>query len=257
MQRQPRAVAAFVLGLAILCSSLASAATLPTATYLISFERNGTPACTFADFSLVCYGHSFLNVAMDTQYLNTTADNPVPLSRVLDLPVTCNPYSCCRAWSYDAGDPARTEWCEINGTTTDGAVVHGNFTQGDLFLNCSGREYETQYLRCFAEADAKTRCTAFSGSRQFRCNDARHEAILGCLAAFRESINQSVNLTGYSGSSKICVIRFNITSSDPFRAGLSGQVTDTQEPRTGAATHLNTGEGLWCSLLQIIGGKCE
>jgi hypothetical protein len=233
-----------------------SAATLPAASYLISFERNGTSACTFADFSMVCYGHSFLNVAMDSQYVNTTAENPVPLSRVLDLQVSCDPSSCCRAWSYDAGDPVRAEWCVLNGTTTGGEVVSATILQDDLSVNCSGREYETQYLRCVAEADAKNPCTGLPGSRQLRCNDARHEDTQDCLAAYDESINQSSDLKRYSGSSKVCEIRFNRTSSEILRTGIKGPVPDSVQLPAGATTRPSPVESFYCTILSIFGVKC-
>jgi len=257
MQRQPGiCVAAFFLGIAILCSCSVSAAILPTATYLISFEQNGTPACTYADFSLACYGHSFLNTAMDTQYLNTTTENPVPLSRVLDVQVSCNPFSCCRASSHDAGDPERIEWCELNGTTTEGEIVRTTIPPENVIVNCSGRKYETQYRRCLAEADAKTRCFSFSGSRQLRCFDAQHEEILKCLAAFDESIAQSPDLKNYSGISKVCEIRFNSTAFDPFRTGTEEPRPDTLPMQSGATTPRTIAESLWCGIQGFFGVRC-
>jgi hypothetical protein len=240
----------------LLFSSSASAVTLPTATYLISFKRNGTPSCAFADFSMVCYGHSFLNVAMDNQHVNTTAENPVPLSRVLDLQVSCNPLSCCRASSYDAGDSVRTEWCVLNGTTTGGEVVSDTIMQEDLSVNCSGREYETQYLRCSAEAGAKHPCTGLPGSSKFRCNDALHEDTLDCLAAYDESINQSSDLKRYSGISKVCEIRFNRTSAEILQNGRKGMVPDSVQSPTGATTARSPVESFSCSILQLFGGRC-
>lgn len=209
-------------------------------------------------FSLACYGHSFLNTAMDTRYLNTTMENPLPLSRVLDVQVACNPFSCCRASSYDAGDPERIEWCELNGTTTGGAIVRATVTPENVVVNCTGRKYETQYRRCNAKADAKTRCISFYGCRQLRCFDARYEETLKCLAAYDESIHQSPDLKNYSGISKVCEIRFNSAASDPLWTGMMEiRRPDISPVQRGAATSRSPGESLWCSLLRFFGGWCE
>jgi hypothetical protein len=256
MMRRRNRVIAIALLVIILLGCSASAVTMPTATYVILFEKNGTSSCTFADISMVCYGHSFLNVAMDNQYLNTTAENPVPLSRVLDLQISCDPLSCCRASSYDAGDPVRTEWCVLNGTTTGGEVISATIKQEDLSVNCSGREYETQYRRCTAEAGAKYPCAGLSGSRQLRCNDAMHEEARDCLTAYDESINQSPDLKRYSVSSKVCEIRFNRTSSEILRAGMKGSLPDVVQPPARATTPWRAVESFYCSILQLLGGRC-
>jgi hypothetical protein len=259
MNRQPGIVAAvFFLAMTILCSCTVSAVILPTATYLISFERNGTPACTFADFSLVCYGHSFLNTAMDTNYLNTTTENPVPLSRVIDVQVSCNPLSCCRASSHDAGDPVRAEWCELNGTTSDGDPVRATIRKEDLVVNCSGREYETQYNRCVAQAGAKYPCTGLQGSRLLRCNDARYGEMLDCLGLYyNKPGNQSADRKNYSGLSKYCEIRFNIPSSEIIGGRIKGPENVSARSPVKGITFPNAAESLRCSLIRLIGSRCD
>jgi hypothetical protein len=137
-------VVSVLIGIASISCSV-SAVRMPVDTFRIALEKNGTPFNVFADFSAVCYGHSFLNVAGDNHFLNVTPENPVPLNKVLDLQVQCNPTDRCTAQTYGKGDPERSEWCELNGSTTGGDPIQANITAENLKVNCSLSSYSEKW----------------------------------------------------------------------------------------------------------------
>jgi hypothetical protein len=251
MRRMYPVIAIALFAGIILIGCCASAVVMPTATFRISLERNGTPFNTFADFSAVCYGHSFLNVAGDNHFANVTPEYPEPLSRVLDLQVYCNPPDGCRAQSYDTGDPERSEWCELNGTTTGGDPIRANVTKENLKVNCSARESATDYRRCNAEAQAKNPCDDLVGSKKLHCTDSLREDVAACLVAVNGSENRSSN------TDKWCEIRFNLPSSGAAGPG-TVKPGDTDTRTAATAVHpQGPVESLYCSILQVFGVMCE
>ena len=231
-----------------LISCYASAIQMPVDTFRIALEMNGTPFDVFADFSAVCYGHSFLNVAGDNHFMNVTPENPVPLNKVLDLQVQCNPTDRCTAQTYGKGDPERSEWCELNGTTTGGDPIQANITPENLKVNCTGGEDLTRYRRCYAEAQAKNPCDELLGSKKLHCMDSQEEDAAVCLAFINGSDDRSLD--------KWCEIRFNLPSSgtsesDKVRpAEPSAQLLVQQD-------HTRNGiESLYCSILSHFGARC-
>jgi hypothetical protein len=241
-------VASVLIGIAII-SCGASAVVMPVDTYRISLEKDGTPYDVFADFSAVCYGHSFLNVAGDTHFLNITPENREPLNMVLDLQVQCNPSDRCTAQTYGKGDPERSEWCELNGYTTGGDPIQANITAENLKVNCSGGEYPTSYRRCNAEAMAKNPCDDLLGSKKLHCTDSQREDVAACLASINGSEDRSLD--------KWCEIRFNLPSSgiagpDPVRpANISAQPAAITVPSWSSFV------SLYCSILNFFGVQCS
>jgi len=238
----------YLIGIALIICSV-SAVRMPVDTYRIALEKNGTPFDVFADFSAVCYGHSFLNVAGDNHFQNTTLENLEPVNMVLDLQVQCNPFDRCTAQTYSKGDPGRSEWCELHGTTTGGDPIQANISAENLTVNCTGGEYLTSYRRCIAEAIAKNQCDDLFGSKKLHCMDSQREDAAVCRGSINGSEDRSLD--------KWCEIRFNLPSSgiagpDPVRpANSSAQsAAITVRPR-------NLVESLYCSILQFFGGRCE
>ena len=250
-RRWHRIIAVWVIiGIALMSCS-ASAVTMPVADFRISLEKNGTPLATFADFSLVCYGHSYLNVAGDSHFVNRTPGNPVPLNEVLDLHVFCNPTEGCRAENHDTGDPERSEWCELAGNGAGGDPFAATIIQENLDVNCTGREYTTEYRRCNAEARVKNQCDDLLGSKKLHCMDSQRDDEASCQAGINQSGTESIH------SAKWCDIRFNLTSSGmngPDKAGSSQSAT---RPVVLPTQSRNGIESLYCSIVQFFGRRCE
>jgi hypothetical protein len=236
----------FLIGIAIIICSV-SAVRIPVDTYRIALEKNGVPYDVFADFSAVCYGHSFLNAAGDNHFLNASPENREPLNIVLDLQVQCNPTDRCTSGTYGKGDPERSEWCELHGTTTGGDPIQANISAENLKVNCTSGEYHTRYQRCYAEAMTKNQCDDLFGSKKLHCMDSQREDVAACLVSINGSEDRSPD--------KWCEIRFNLPSSGIAGPDPVGSANPSVQPA--AITRFRSPvESLYCSIVHFFGARC-
>lgn len=195
---------------------------------------------------MACFGHSFLSVYYwNTAYLNTTADNPVPLNQVLDLHVHCPTAGVCSAQSDYRGDPEKSEWCVL---TTSGEVLFANISNENLRINCSGTEIQWDFDRCLQKAEITFPCENYYGSHKFHCLDSRNEAFSQCDALYSEARNQSTL------PDNGCEIHMNMTPHDTAGPGhVEPAVAATISEKPESAEKPVT---LFCKIIRHLGMRC-
>lgn len=243
-------ILALLIGIA-LTGTPASAHRIAMISYTLHFEQNGTlsdPGFR-SDFSLACYGHSFVQAEGSDQWLNTTADNPVPLQKVLNLQVRCDPADCT-FMDYYNGDPERSEWCELNGTTRLGSPFSVNITPENLNVRCTGAEAWWDVRRCMAKVSQKYPCDNYLGGRQMHCRDGFLEEQAVCMAAYEASLNRS------NGSERQCEFGFAMPVSGATPPAGNETAVRKGIPGGEPPGNASAGRSFWCSMVRFFGGRC-
>ena len=220
--------------------------------YTLHFEQNGTlsdPGIR-PDFSLACYGHSYIAAEGSGGWLNTTVENPVPLQKVLDLRVHCDPADCNFSDYYN-GDPERCEWCELNGTTRQGDPYSLNISPENMDVRCKGAEAWWDLRRCMAKVSMHYPCESYLGSRQMHCRDGFYEEQAVCMAAYETSLNQS------NGTERQCGFGFVVPV--PRKTPLAQYETTARNdiPGKGLPGIAGPDTYFWCRLLSLFGMRCD